>query len=79
MKIRIKSKGFRLWLYLPYSLFLNRYSFSILFYSLKRYIYISPMGQRDLLRQIKKYRKQFKGLTLVEVHSSDGDDIIIRL
>ena len=37
------------------------------------------MGQRDLLRQIKKYRKQFKGLTLVEVHSSDGDDIIIRL
>ncbi|WP_147585182.1 hypothetical protein [Beduini massiliensis] len=79
MKIRIKSKGFRLWLYLPYSLFLNRYSFSLLFYALKRYVYISPMGQRDFLKQIKKYRKQFKGLTLVEVHSSDGDDIIIRL
>ncbi len=37
------------------------------------------MGQRDFLRQIKKYRKQFKGLTLVEVHSNDGDEIIIRL
>lgn len=85
MKVKINTKNTKINLWVPTSLILNNFSFSIVIYILKNhniarnYIKLSKEKKKDILKLLKKYRKQYKGLTLVEVKTKEGENILITL
>lgn len=79
MLVKIHTKEFKGTFYLPNTLLFNRLGLSIALMASQKYVKVSETGKEALLAQLKRYRKQFKGLTLVEVKTSEGEEILVKL
>lgn len=78
MRIVIKDSEMRfpIKLHLPASLLLPLSRFAIRFLPLKS---ITPRQAKRLVKELKRCKRRFRGLKLVEVHSADGDVVEISL
>lgn len=72
MKIRIRSEGVRLRLWLPDSLLKSKFILRKLRVNIDREIVLK------LYREFKKAKKQFRGLEIVHVQASDGTVVVIK-
>jgi len=82
MRIKIYSDGHRINLRLPTSWLLNRFTARIAAKAIngdREEPYISEESMYALLQGMKRIRRDFRGLTLVEVDSADGDQVRITL
>lgn len=79
MKIKIKTEGFRMTLLFPTSLVLSNFGISIILQIAGKYIAVPKENKKTILKEVKQWRKQWKGLSLVEVQTSRGEEILIKL
>lgn len=79
MRLNIQTKGFRLKLWLPTWLILNRLTLSIVLRVLHSRVVLAPEARSQLLHQCRTLRKVCRGVPLVEVHTAGGEDILVRL
>lgn len=79
MKVKIKTQDFRLRLYLPNVICLNSIGIKILLCYIQNYIEVSDIQKKELIRCMKICRRKCKGVTLIEVHSVEGDEIMVSL
>ena len=79
MKVKIKTKKCRLLLYLPTALLFSNLEISLLLRTLKDYICIPSKDRNFLAERLKKKKKEWKGLCLVEVKTSAGEEIMVIL
>lgn len=80
MLIRVKSEGKKFFIPIPNRLFLNRLFVLIAHKELKKHgIDIPQKKLYALVKVIRRYKWRHPKWTLVEVHSSDGDDVEIRM
>ena len=80
MKIRVRSEGKKFFFIVPNWLFLNRLFVLIAHKELKKHgIDIPQKKLYALVKVIRRYKWRHPKWTLVEVHSSDGDDVEIRM
>lgn len=85
MKVKINTKDTKINIYIPTFLVLNNFSFSILMYVLsnqsisKEYIKCLEDQKEKILKLMKMCRKQYKGLTIVDIKTSEGEKILITL
>ncbi len=85
MKVKINTKDTKINIYIPTFLVLNNFSFSILMYVLsnqsieKKYIKCLEDQKEKILKLMKMCRKQYKGLTIVDIKTSEGEKILITL
>ena len=82
MKIKIRSENHRISLRLPTGLLLNRFTARIAASALNQdrdESYITPDQMYLLFQRLKEIRQDFRGLTLVEVDSAEGDVVRITL
>ena len=79
MKVKIKTKKCRLLFYLPTALLFSNLAISLLLRTLKDYICIPSKDRNFLVDRLKKKKKEWKGLCLVEVKTSAGEEIMIIL
>ena len=80
MLIRVKTEGKKFIIPIPNYLLLNRLSVLIAHKELKKHgIDIPQKKLYALVREIHRFKWQHPKWTLVEVHSSDGDDVEIKM
>ena len=79
MKVKIKTKEIRITLYFPTSLVLNYFGVSIGLYMAKKYVSIADVEKSEIVKQLKQCKKQYKKLTLVEVRTSEGEEVEVTL
>ena len=80
MLIRVKSEGKKFFIPIPNCLLLNRLSVLIAHKQLKKHgIDIPQKKLYALVKVIRRYKWRHPKWTLVEVHSSDGDDVEIKM
>ena len=85
MKVKINTKDTKINICIPTFLVLNNFSFSILMYVLsnqsieKKYIKCLEDQKEKILKLMKMCRKQYKGLTIVDIKTSEGEKILITL
>ena len=80
MLIRVKSEGKKFFVPIPNCLFLNRLFVLIAHKELKKHgIDIPQKKLYALVKVIRRYKWRHPKWTLVEVHSSDGDDVEIKM
>ena len=79
MRLNIKTEGFRLRLILPTWLVLNRLILSIALRAAHRVLPLSPTERSQLLRQCRQLRRVCRGVPLVDIRTSAGENILIRL
>lgn len=81
MRIVIKSSdGPNLWLPIPLGLFFNRCTISVAYRCLAaRGIAISPEQITAFGKELKRCRRRYRGLVLVEVECQNGDYVQVRL
>lgn len=79
MRLTIKTDGFRLRLLLPTWLVLNRLTLSIALRAARRVIPLSLEGRSQLLQQCRSLRRVCRGVPLVDIRTSTGEEILVRL
>lgn len=82
MQIRIKDPdGPNLWIPLPTGLIFNRFTAGIAAKAASEHggVAISPKQLRALFRAVKAYKKAHPDWVLVEVESSDGQYVRVKL
>lgn len=79
MRLHIKTGRFRLHLVLPTCLILNRLALTIALRAARPYVSLSPEGRGELLRLMRFCRQQYRGLCLVDIRTSQGEQIFLRL
>lgn len=79
MQLNIKTEGFRLRLILPTWLVLNRLTLSIALRAAHRVLPLSSEERSQLLRQCRQLRRAYRGVPLVDIRTSAGENILIRL
>jgi hypothetical protein len=79
MKIKIRTKDFRMWLYLPTSLFFSRLGVSITLCATKKYVHWTEEQKEILIKGLRRCGKQYKGLTLVDVQTASGEKVLVTL
>lgn len=79
MKIKIRTKDFRMQLYFPTSLILSRLGVSIALRATQNYIRLTEEQKEVLVKGLRRCRKQYKGLTLVDVQTASGEEILVTL
>ena len=80
MLIRVKTEGKKFFIPIPNCLLLNRLSVIIAHNELKKHgIDIPQKKLYALVKAIRRYKRRHPKWTLVEVQSSDGDDVEIKM
>lgn len=79
MRLTIKTGHFRLYLMLPTCLVLNRLALAIALRALRPYVTLPPERRPELLRQLRRVRRQCRGLPLVDIRTAEGEKILLRL
>ena len=79
MKIKIRTEDCKMTLRFPTSLLLGRMTFSIAMNRAKEYIEFDNEQKDKLIKLLKRTRKKYKGLKLVEVKTAAGEIIEITL
>lgn len=79
MKVKIRNGNQRLWIPIPNGLLLSAPAIKLIQLAIPPNFGISKEQIVQLLREIKRCRRQLYGLPLVEVHGSDGSHIKITL
>ena len=79
MRLKIKTGHLHLYVILPTCLVLNRLALAIALRALRPYVTLPPENQPALLHQLRQLRRQCRHLTLVEVHTAAGEEILLRL
>ncbi len=76
MRIKIKTKDVSLpFLFLPNCLIGSRLSLRILVRIFPNVLPASQKEQQEILHMYKQLRKSFRGMTLIEVHTAQGETI----
>ena len=71
MRLHIKTKAFRLHLLLPTWLILSKPG--------RRYVTLPPHRRAEVFRLTRRLRRQCRGVSLVDIHTQDGDEIRLTL
>ena len=79
MRLYIKTNRFRLHLVLPTCLILNRLALTIALRAARPYVSLPPEGRGKLMRLMRLCRQQCRGLCLVDIRTSQGEQIFLRL
>lgn len=80
MNIKIRSREGNFHLPIPTGLLLNRVTASVLPRAFSEMgLKLSQQQARNLISALKHFRKTHKDWVLVEVHSADGDEVLIKL
>ncbi|MBC8570690.1 hypothetical protein [Zongyangia hominis] len=79
MKIKIHTEEMRATFYLPTSLVLSRLGLSIGLYVGRNYVSVPDEKKAGLLLQLRTLRRRHRGLCLVDIHTSEGEEIVVTL
>jgi len=80
MKIRIRSEDANFTLPIPTGLLLNPLTAGLLPKLLEEYgIHVTGQQIMGLYSAIKQFSRRNKDFVLVEVHSADGEEVLIKL
>lgn len=80
MNIKIRSREGNFHLPIPTGLLLNNLTAALLPKVFSEMgVRLSKQQARNLISALKHFRKTHKDLVLVEVHSADGDEVLIKL
>ena len=80
MRIWVKSDGRKIFIIIPNWLFTNRLFCLLAHEYLKKNGFAIPKDKLyAFMKTIKDYKRKHKDWKLVEVHSSDGDDVEIKM
>jgi len=79
-----EKKGARLWLALPTGLMLNKFTTKLVLKGIRsrkglENIYISDESLNKMFAEIKRMKKKYPGMEIVDVHTKDGDVVKIKL
>lgn len=79
MRVKIRTNGFRMTFYFPNAVLFGKLAVSIAAQCASDYVTISDEQKGKLACLLKQCGKQYKGLKLIEVHSSEGEQVEITL
>lgn len=82
MRVSIKAEKFRLYLILPTNLLLNPCTLKFVVYIIKKKFpeyQIEPSDMLRLFKEIKACKRKYKKIELVNIVTSDGDKIYVRI
>lgn len=80
MRIITKGDGYHVRLRIPTGLVFNRFTAAAVSKEMGKYgVKLSPGQARILMKELKKYRRTHPDWVLAEVHSSDGDYVLVKL
>lgn len=82
MQIIIKSKELNLHLFFPTALVFNSLTLGIFLRTLKKSVPRIQMNQKvtqNFVRELKRIKKRYGRLELVNVESAEGEKVIVRL
>ena len=79
MKIKVKTKDIRIHFFLPNILVFNHFSLSIILYFIKKYNILDVKNKSIFIKEMKQWKKRYKGLSLVDIQTSDEEEIVITL
>ena len=80
MRIKIRSREGNLNLPIPTGLLLNNLTAALLPKAFSEMgLRLSKQQAKNLISTLNHFRKTHKGWVLVEVHSADGDEVLIKL
>lgn len=79
MRLNINTKDVRLHLRLPTWLVLSRPGLTIALWACRRYVTVPPHRRQELFRLARRLRRQCHGVSLVDIHTQDGEEIRFTL
>ena len=75
MRLHIKTKDFRLHLLLPTWLVLSKPGLTIALWACRRYVTLPPHRRAEVFRLTRRLGRQSGGVSLVVIHTKDGEEI----
>lgn len=79
MRIKIRTADFRFTFWFPTAWLFSRFGFAAGLAAARRYVQVPKKERRCLQKALRQNGKRFRGLTLVEVQTGEGETVIVSL